>query len=192
MRHYNLHTLPTSHSATLVFAPSSSGGVNTYYANSVLSSLPMSDLVLFSVSPAPASIFPDPIDPKSSSSSESHERGDKRESKATRAIRTLPVNPYPAQEGTPTRLHLVSFPNPASATSPTSKTGTPDASTRTMGLGEQAGVFIDLDELVERRWAKGRILGYRDRAGREALASQVSHFPFVVLRTCRYHDTSSE
>ncbi|KAF8302596.1 hypothetical protein DL93DRAFT_2090554 [Clavulina sp. PMI_390] len=75
-------------SATLVLVPSSTGRLVTYYASSIPSSLPLSDLALFSVSPA----YKD----------------------ASARLRTLPVNPYPATESTAIRIHLASFSDSAS------------------------------------------------------------------------------
>lgn len=91
MKRYKIHEKPSSQSATLVLVPSSSGEVFTYYAASILSSLPMSDLVLYSIT----SSHPDP-------------------SQAT--IRTLPVDQYPAHEGARTRMHTVSFLSSSNAT----------------------------------------------------------------------------
>lgn len=169
MRHYNLHTLPTSQSATLVFVPSSSGKLTTYYANSVLSSLPMSDLVLFSISPAPESIFPEPQ--QSSSQTQGYEAKPPRNK-----IRTLPINPYPAPEGTLTRLPLVSFPGHKASSSPSAGASGQQENFATLKPDTQETLEISSNRLAERKWVKGEVLGYRDRAGREAQVDIVWNF----------------
>lgn len=136
MRHSRLYRHPTSRSATLIFSASG----HTYYATSVLSSLPMSDLVLFSVSPAP---------------DESKTR--------PRRIRTLPVNPYPASVEAVARVPLASFPGLAGTTG-SMRNGSPRIET---------SAPPELSP-VSREWVQGSVLGYRDRAGREAQVRSVN------------------
>ena len=66
-------------------------------------------------------------------------------------VRTLPVSPYPAQAGTPIRAHLVS------ETRPSGSAGE--------GWEPWVGGWA--------KWVRGRVLGYRDLAGREAEAGHL-------------------
>lgn len=70
------------------------------------------------------------------------------------------------------RVHLVSFPTSTSDSLPTKEAGEPDAHATALGYDEHAHASNDLGGLVDRRWAKGEILGYRDRVGREAQVSE--------------------
>lgn len=166
MRHHKLYTHPGSQSATLVLTRSG----QTYFVDSVLSCLPASDIVLYSVSSLPR------ITP-STSSSERSERPEKR----GREIQTLPVNPYPAPENTPTHVHLVAFPD----TSVGLTTRSPAAGSNAKSISWLLGIKSS-KTVVESEWVKGRVLGYRDRAGREAhvsfhIASTFDLMPSVTL-----------
>lgn len=176
MRHFNLHSHSKSHSATLVFVPSSSGKLITYYATSVLSSLPMSDLVLFSLLPAPTSIFPESTRSASSSSAllPAGTELEKQTSIRMRRIKTLPVNPYPAPEGTPARVQLVSFPTSHSGQEslPASDTGAIGRFQDSNSSSSQEQTNSTTPGLVAGEWTNGSIMGYRDRAGREAQVCQ--------------------
>lgn len=66
-------------------------------------------------------------------------------------LRTLPVSPYPAQAGTPIRAHLVSETRPSGCAGE--------------GWEPWVGGWA--------KWARGRVLGYRDLAGREAEVSRL-------------------
>lgn len=105
--------------------------------SSILSSLPLSDLIVYSIHPS-ASL------------------------KAS-----LPVSPYPAPLDTPTRYPLVSF-------DPLSQSPAQD----------QEDWLSWKDGVVSSRWAKGKVLGYRNRAGREAhpgTYDQLSHILFSPI-----------
>ncbi|VDB99597.1 unnamed protein product [Peniophora sp. CBMAI 1063] len=82
----------------------------------------------------------------------------------TPKLRTLPVSPYPAQTGTPIRAHLVSETRPSGPA----------------GEGWQPWVG------GWAKWVRGRVLGYRDLAGREAepgTYDALSHMLFEPLPT---------
>ncbi|KZV77708.1 hypothetical protein PENSPDRAFT_746823, partial [Peniophora sp. CONT] len=82
----------------------------------------------------------------------------------TPKLRTLPVSPYPAQAGTPIRAHLVS------ETRPPGSAGE--------GWEPWVGGWA--------KWVRGRVLGYRDLAGREAepgTYDALAHMLFEPLPT---------
>ena len=74
-------------------------------------------------------------------------------------LRTLPISPYPAQPGTRVRAHFV---------------------TQTRPQGEGADGWVPWISGWS-KWVSGRILGYKDFAGREARVSASCHPPFSQL-----------
>ena len=171
MRNDKLYSHPASRSATLVLTRLG----HTYFVDSVLSSLPASDLVLYSVSSSQH--ITTPPGPTSSSGPGVDVR------RGGRNIRTLPVYPYPALENTPTRVHLVSFPGGTTATSSTTNSVRSKEALVSWSLGDKS-----FGPIVQSGWIKGSVLGYRDRAGREALVSfRIFFFCAFAARRLKPH-----
>ncbi|KAF8320568.1 uncharacterized protein EI90DRAFT_3080647 [Cantharellus anzutake] len=138
------HTLEEIRHSSIFKSSSSNGGtfvitssMDVHPVSSILSSLPRSDLIAYSLHPCVS------------------------------LAATLPVNPYPAPLETPTRCPLVSFESPE----PNEK-------------GNRRNDWLSWkDGVVNSRWVKGKILGYRDRAGREAQPGTYDHLSHMLFST---------